>query len=69
MAVNCLNPGEFFGEMELFDEDDRTATPSHTPCDVGCVSYQDSHPIQQLFPDVLYAVVTQMGQRLKNTTR
>ena len=30
MAVNCLNPGEFFGEMELFDDDHRTATPSHT---------------------------------------
>ena len=21
MAVNCLNPGECFGEMELFDDD------------------------------------------------
>ncbi|MEC8158886.1 MAG: cyclic nucleotide-binding domain-containing protein [Pseudomonadota bacterium] len=69
MAVNCLNPGEFFGEMELFDSDHRTATPSHTPCDVVCVSYQDFHLIQQLFPDVLYALITQMGQRLKNTTR
>ena len=69
MVVSYLNPGEFFGEMELFDEDHGTATLSHTPCDVVCVSYQDFHLIQQLFPDVLYALMTQMGQRLKNTTR
>ena len=70
MVVSYLNPGEFFGKMGLFREEHRTANlVSRTPCECGCISYHDFHAIRQQFPDVLYALTTQIGQRLKNTTR
>ena len=70
MVVSHLNPGEFFGELGLFIEEHRTANlVTRTPCELGRISYQDFHAIRQQFPDVLYALTTQIGQRLKNTTR
>ena len=70
MVVSYLNPGEFFGEMGLFGEEHRTANlVTRTACEFGRMSYQDFHAIRQQFPDVLYALTTQIGQRLKNTTR
>ena len=70
MVVSYLNPGEFFGEMGLFGEEHRTANLiTRTPCEFGRISYEDFHSVRQQFPDVLYALTTQIGQRLKNTTR
>ena len=70
MVVSYLNQGQFFGEMGLFGEEHRTANlVTRTPCEFGRFSYQDFHAIRQQFPDVLYALTTQIGQRLKNTTR
>ena len=70
MVLSYLNPGEFFGEMGLFGEEHRTANlVTRTPREFGRISYHDFHTIRQQFPDVLYALTTQIGQRLKNTTR
>ena len=70
MVVSYLNPGEFFGEMGLFGEEHRTANlVTRTPCEFGRISYEKFHTIRQHYPDVLYALTTQIGQRLKNTTR
>ena len=70
MVVSYLNPGEFFGEMGLFGEEHRTANlVTRTPCEFGRISYEKFHTIRQQYPDVLYALTTQIGQRLKNTTR
>ncbi len=70
MVVSYLNPGEFFGEMGLFGEETRTANlVTRTACEFAKISYHDFHAIRQRFPDVLYALTTQIGQRLKNTTR
>ena len=70
MVVSYLNPGEFFGEMGLFGEESRTANlATRTACEFAKISCGDFHAIRQRFPDVLYALTTQIGQRLKNTTR
>ena len=70
MVVSYLNPGEFFGEMGLLKEDHRTPNlVTRTPCEFGRINYQDFHVIRQQFPNVLCALTTQIGQRLKNTTR
>ena len=70
MVVSYLNPGEFFSEMGLFGEESRTANlVTRTACEFAKISYHDFHIIRQRFPDVLYALTTQIGQRLKNTTR
>ena len=65
MVVSCLNPGEFFGEMGLFREESRTANlVTRTACEFAKISYHDFHTIRQRFPDVLYALTTQIGQQL-----
>ena len=70
MVVSYLNPSEFFGEMGLFGEETRTANlVTRTACEFAKISYHDFHAIRQRFPDVFYALTTQIGQRLKNTTR
>ena len=70
MVVSYLNPGEFFDEMGLFGGEHRTANlVTRTPCEFGRISYQDFHAIRQQFPAVLYALTSQIGQQLKNTTR
>ena len=62
MVVSYLNLGKFFGEMGLFGEEHRTANlVTRTPCEFGRISYQDFHAIRQQFPDVLYALTTQVG--------
>ena len=66
MVVNYQNPGEFFSEMELFGNEYRAANLVTTaPCEFDRTSYQNFHAIQQLFPDVLYALTTQIRQHLK----
>ena len=70
MVDSYLNPGEFFGETGLFGEEHRTANlVTRTPCEFGRISYEKFHTIRQQYPDVLYALTTQIGQRPKNTTR
>ena len=70
LELKSLQTYEFFGEMGLVGEEHRTANlVTRTPCEFGRISYQDFHAIRQQFPDVLYALTTQIGQRLKNTTR
>ena len=70
MVVSYLNPGEFFGEMGLFGEENRTANlVTRSTCEFAKISYSDFHAIRHQFPDVLYALTVQIGERLKNTTR
>ena len=62
MVVSYLNPCEFFREMGLFCEEHRTTNlVTRTPCEFGRISYQDFHAIRQQFPDVLYALTTQIA--------
>jgi CRP/FNR family cyclic AMP-dependent transcriptional regulator len=64
--VSYLNLGEFFGEMGLFGEETRTANlVTRTPCVFAKISYDDFHAIRQHYPDVLDALTSQIGQRLK----
>lgn len=70
MVVSYLNPGDFVGEMGLFGEDRRTANLlARTPCEVAKISYDRFHQVRNQFPDVLYALTSQIGLRLRVTTR
>jgi CRP/FNR family cyclic AMP-dependent transcriptional regulator len=70
MVVSYLNPGDFVGEMGLFGEATRTANlVARTECELAKISYERFHQIRGLFPDLLYALTTQIGVRLRNTTR
>ncbi len=72
MVVSYLNPGDFFGEMGLFgdDEEPRSAmVQAKTQCEVAEISYERFHKIRSQFPDILFAIGQQMTERLRITTR
>lgn len=70
MIITYLNDGEFFGEMGLFDEPDRSACiRARTECEVAEISYTRFREISQTHPQYLYAIASQLAQRLRDTTR
>ena len=72
LVVAYLNPGDFVGEMGLFDDEDQVRSAmvvAKTQCEVAGISYERFHQIRGQFPDILYAVSRQLGSRLRQTTR
>jgi CRP/FNR family cyclic AMP-dependent transcriptional regulator len=74
MIIAYLNPGDFFGEMGLFTKDgvekQRSAwVRAKTECEVAELSYVKFRELTQQDPEILYALGSQMAERLRNTTR
>ena len=70
MVVSYLNPGDFFGEMGLFGEEARTANlVARVPVEVARISYERFHQVRGNDPDILFVLTTQIGHRLRTTTR
>jgi CRP/FNR family cyclic AMP-dependent transcriptional regulator len=72
LVVAYLNPGDFVGEMGLFDDEEQVRSAmvvAKTQCEVAEISYERFHQIRGQFPDILYAVSRQLGSRLRQTTR
>lgn len=72
LVVAYLNPGDFVGEMGLFDEEPQTRSAmvvAKTQCEVAIISYERFHQIRGQYPDILFAVARQLGVRLRQTTR
>ena len=74
MIIPYLNAGDFFGEMGLFEKDgaekERSAwVRAKTECEVAELSYAKFRELTQQDPDILYALGSQMAERLRNTTR
>ena len=74
MIIAYLNSGDFFGEMGLCERDgaekERSAwVRAKTECEVAELSYAKFRELTQQDPDILYALGSQMAERLRNTTR
>jgi CRP/FNR family cyclic AMP-dependent transcriptional regulator len=72
LVIAYLNPGDFVGEMGLFDAEPPVRSAmvvAKTQCEVAEISYERFHQIRNQFPDILYAVSRQLGTRLRQTTR
>lgn len=73
MIIAYLNSGDFFGEMGLFEEGsekERSAwVRAKTECEVAELSYAKFRELTQQDPDILYALGSQMAERLRATTR
>ncbi|MBF0264590.1 MAG: cAMP-activated global transcriptional regulator CRP [Gammaproteobacteria bacterium] len=71
IVLDYLNPGDFFGEMGLFDEEAfRSAwVKSKTPCVIAQLSYAESKRRLSELPDVLFEISRQMALRLKRTSQ
>ncbi|SDB84734.1 CRP/FNR family transcriptional regulator, cyclic AMP receptor protein [Acinetobacter boissieri] len=71
IVVAYLNAGEFFGEMGLFEtEPHRTAeVRTRETCEIAEISYENFLELAVQYPDLNYAIFSQLTKRLKNTTR
>ena len=70
MILAYLNPGDFVGEMGLFDQEHRSAwIRTKTECEVGEISYGKFIELSHRHPEFLFAISKQIAQRLRDTTR
>ena len=71
IVLAYLNKGDFFGEMALFGEEpDRSAwVRTRTACDVAEISYTKFRQLYLEYPDILFAMTSQMASRLRHTSR
>lgn len=71
IVVAYLNPGDFFGEMGLFEQNAQRSAEIRTrsTCEIAEITYENFHEVSRVFPDLSYAVFAQLVRRLKQTTR
>ncbi len=71
MVASYLNPGDFFGEMGLYEAPDgeprSAAVRTKTDGEVAQISYERSHQLRDQIPDILFAISKQMAARLRHT--
>lgn len=71
LVLAYLNPGDFFGEMSLFNEhNNRSAlVRAKTQCEVAQISYDKLKSMSTVFPDLLFAISSQLANRLRKMNR
>ena len=71
IVLAYLNQGDFFGEIGMFDEKhERSAlVRTRTECEVAQIGYERLKAISSELPEVLYAMMSQLALRLRNTSR
>ena len=70
MIVAYLNPGEFFGEMGLFEDGIRSAwIRAKTDCEISEISYEKFSALYQKYPQFLLLLTKQIAGRLRKTTQ
>lgn len=70
-VISYLNPGDFFGEMGLFEVKEKRSAcvRSKTECELAEISYANFNSYARQHPEILYTIGTQMATRLRNTTK
>lgn len=71
IVLAYLNPGDFFGEMGLFEEEiNRSAwVRTRTQCELAEISYERFRQVAEKDPGILFALAAQMATRLRKTSR
>lgn len=71
IVLAYLNEGVFFGEIGMFDEKhERSAlVRTRAECEVAQIGYERLKSIAAELPEVLYAMMSQLALRLRNTSR
>jgi len=71
LVLAYLNPGDFFGEIGLFNEHvNRTAlVRAKSVCDIAQISYDKIKSIPTVFPDLVFAIASQLATRLRRMNR
>lgn len=70
IVLAYLNPGDFFGEMGLFDESTRSAwVRTRNACELAEISYTRYRQLAEKDAGILFALASQMATRLRKTSR
>ena len=70
MVLAYLNKGDFFGEMGLFEENERSALViAKEQCDVAEIQYSKFRELAQADPEILMHMAGQLAKRLRDTSR
>ena len=71
IVLAYLNPGDFFGELGLFDEDSKRSAfvRAKEKCEIAQISYDRLKNLNELFPDLLLDIASQLTVRLRKTSR
>jgi len=71
IVLAYLNAGDFFGEIGLFHEQaNRSAlVRSRTACEIAQISYEKLKNMPSIFPDLVFAIASQLAMRLRKTNR
>jgi CRP/FNR family cyclic AMP-dependent transcriptional regulator len=70
-VITYLNPGDFFGEMGLFEtlEARSACVRTKTECDIAEISYVSFTDYSRQHPEILYTIGKQIAHRLRSTTK
>ncbi len=71
IVLAYLNPGDFFGEIGLFDTEHKRSAfvRAKTKCEIAQISYERLKGMNELFPDLLFSIASQLALRLRKTSR
>ncbi|MFT5425314.1 MAG: CRP/FNR family cyclic AMP-dependent transcriptional regulator [Gammaproteobacteria bacterium] len=71
IVLAYLNPGDFFGEIGLFDDQHKRSAfvRAKTKCEIAKVSYERLKSLQSIFPEILFNIASQLAIRLRKTSR
>lgn len=71
IVLAYLNPGDFFGEIGLFDTEHRRSAfvRAKSKCEIAHISYERLQGLHDLFPGLLFSIASQLALRLRKTSR
>lgn len=71
IVLAYLNPGDFFGELGLFDEENSRSAyvRAKEKCEIAQISYERLKSLHDLFPALLFSIASQLAIRLRKTSR
>lgn len=70
IVLAYLNPGDFFGEMGLFEKDTKRSAwvISRTQCKLAEINYSQFIVLARENPEILFQLSAQLANRLRNTS-
>ena len=70
-VIAYLNPGDFFGEMGLFEHSEARSAcvRTKTECELAEISYSNFSDYTRQHPEILYTIGEKMAHRLRSTTK
>ena len=71
IVLAYLNPGDFFGELGLFDEENKRSAfvRAKEKSEIASISYERLKKLNDIFPDLLFSIASQLAIRLRKTSR